>query len=515
VRPRGLALGLAAALASGVTLAVTLALAAAPRAAAPEASHAAAPGAVLLLSADTRGYLAPCGCSENMRGGIARAAQQVLEARKGPLPVLYVDGGDSLFGSARLTPAQVPQEEKKARTLAEAMRHMGLSVRAAGELDDARGAAFRESLKLPELAPGGVRVLPAGARRVGVVRVDSAASLVRASVQARAQGADFVVALFHGPLEAAARAAADPAHRADLVLATHTDDELKGEENRRAAARVPVVQLQSKGRSLLRVDLGYGAKRGPFALLKGQEDVEREVAGLAERMALLDADVNQPGVDPQLKRLKQAKLAELVQRRQQLLTAPLPRAEGQNGFTLRFLPLESSLPGDPDTQALVAAYDREVGELNLAWAREHGQDCPAPAPGKAAFVGNAECRSCHAQAFGVYEPSKHAHAWETLEAAGKQAHLNCVTCHVTGSGEPGGVCRLDKVKGREDVGCESCHGPGSLHVQAPAAANIQGRPGRDVCVSCHNLENSPHFDFATYLPRVLGPGHGQPAAKAP
>ena len=77
------------------------------------------------------------------------------------------------------------------------------------------------------------------------------------------------------------------------------------------------------------------------------------------------------------------------------------------------------------------------------------------------------------------------------------------------------MCRLDKVQGREDVGCESCHGPGSLHAAAPAKANIAGSPGRALCVTCHNLENSPHFDFATYLPRVLGPGHGQPPAARP
>ena len=220
--------GLALGLGLGAMLALGVALAAgAPRPPSPSpAPSAAASGAVLLLSADTRGYLAPCGCSENMRGGIARAAQQVAEARKGALPVLYVDGGDSLFGSAHLTPAQVPQEEKKARTLAEAMRRMGLAARAGGELDDARGSAFRQGLKLPELAPGGVKLLPAGGRQVAFVRADSAAQLERASVQARTQGADFVVALFHGTLEAAARAAAAPAHRADLVLATHTEDEL-------------------------------------------------------------------------------------------------------------------------------------------------------------------------------------------------------------------------------------------------------------------------------------------------
>jgi hypothetical protein len=74
------------------------------------------------------------------------------------------------------------------------------------------------------------------------------------------------------------------------------------------------------------------------------------------------------------------------------------------------------------------------------------------------------------------------------------------------------VCRLDKVAGRENVGCESCHGPGSLHAEDPSSENITARPGQVVCVKCHNPENSPHFDFATYVPKILGPGHGQPPA---
>jgi hypothetical protein len=164
-------------------------------------------------------------------------------------------------------------------------------------------------------------------------------------------------------------------------------------------------------------------------------------------------------------------------------------------------------------QAVVKAYDRDVGQMNLAWAKEHGEDCPAPKKGEAAFVGTASCKECHAEAFPTWEQSKHSHAWATLEEKGKQFHLNCVGCHVTGYEKPGGVCRLDKVAGRESVGCESCHGPGSLHAENPTTKNILAQPGREQCVTCHNPENSPHFDFATYLPRILGPGHGQPTGK--
>jgi len=470
-------------------------------------------GAILLLSADTRGYLGPCGCSENMRGGIDRAAFQVAEARKSSKPVLYIDGGDSLFGETTLSDAMVPQEERKAQALAEAMKRMGLSVRATGELDDARGVPFRQSLGLPELPPGSVKLLQSGSRQVGVVAAQDTQQLVQASAQARKDGADFVVALFHGTVAQAQAAAEQPGLEANLILATHTATEFSGEEHKRVNAAVPVVGLQNKGRELLRVDLSYGPQKGPFSLVKSQDEMDREVAALDQRMATLNKEINLPDVDPQLKKLKQAKLEELIARKQNLLTQPVEAPTGTNAFSLRFLPLESSLPGEPDVKAVVTEYDRAVGKMNLAWAKEHGQDCPAPKKGEAAFVGNTSCQECHAEAFPLWEKSKHSHGWTTLEEKGKQFHLNCVGCHVTGYEKPGGVCRLDKVAGREGVGCESCHGPGSLHAEDPTPKNIVRNPGRELCVTCHNVENSPHFDFATYLPRVLGPGHGQSMGK--
>jgi len=65
------------------------------------------------------------------------------------------DTGDGLFGAQQLPEDAVPQQERKARALADAWKAMGLTLRATGPLDDARGAAFRESLKLPELGAAG------------------------------------------------------------------------------------------------------------------------------------------------------------------------------------------------------------------------------------------------------------------------------------------------------------------------------------------------------------------------
>ena len=480
-----------------------LALAAAPSGGAPERSSA-----VLFVSADVRGYLGPCGCSENMRGGLPRAGYQIKQARAEGAPVLYFDGGDSLFGSARLSAEAIPQESRKAKALAEGMKLMGLNARAVGEKDDARGPAFRKSFGLPELARGEARAFEVQGHRVSVVAAETSAELIAASRRAREAGAQFVLALFHGTFEEAQKASSDPALAADLLVPSHAAQELAGEDNRLVRSRVPVAQIQSKGRSLLRVDLSFGKEPGRLELVATAADVEREVKALEERIALLDKQINAPGLSEEARALRRQKLAELVERREQLASTRPAGFEGRNAFSARFVPLEASLPGDPSAQEIVTAYDREVGKLNLAWAKKHGRDCREPGRNEAAFVGNEACRACHAQAFPVWEKSHHALGYDTLEQRGKQFDLECVGCHVTGFQKPGGVCRLDKVRGREDVGCESCHGPGSIHAGAPSAKNVLLGNAEQTCTGCHDRENSPHFAFREYLPQILGPGHG-------
>jgi hypothetical protein len=469
---------------------------------------ASAPTASLFVSSDMRGYLGPCGCSENMRGGVPRAAFQIAEARKSGRPVLYVDAGDSLFGHKQIPEPARPQEERKARALAEAFKQMQLAARAVGELDDARGAEFRKGLGLPELAEGEFKVLDA---KVGVVAGSTAEALKRASKNARAQGAVFVVGLVHQGVEQAQALATSADLGVDLLVVGHGPTEFSGEDNKLIRGQVPIAQVQSKGRSLLRVDLyGATAARG-FELLKGQGDVERELNALDERIELLRKQVNEPSLSAEMLNLRKAKLEEVIARREALASAP-PQSPpaGKNGFVVRFIPLESNFEGLPEVKAIVTAYDRDVGQLNLAWAKEHGKDCPAPAPAKAGFVGNESCRNCHEEAFAVWDASKHAHGYETLEQQGKNFHLDCVKCHVTGWEQPGGVCRVDKVENRKGVGCESCHGAGSLHAEEPTVENIAKGNQATNCVGCHDPENSPHFELASYLEKILGPGHGRP-----
>ena len=74
----------------------------------------------------------------------------------------------------------------------------------------------------------------------------------------------------------------------------------------------------------------------------------------------------------------------------------------------------------------------------------------------------------------------------------------CVRCHVTGYGEKGGFVSEEKTPKLVNVGCESCHGPGSLHFQLMFANLGEDTMPEDkkirksvTCTGCHN----PHMSF--------------------
>lgn len=479
----------------------------------PEPASGPAHEATLVFTSELKGYLAPCGCSENMRGGIDRAAFQVEQLKKSGRPVLLLDTGDALFGTKTIQDEAVAQQERKARAVAQALTAMGVVGTAPGPLDDARGAAFRQALGLPELPADATKTFEVQGHRVVVARSAKLETLATLAAQARAAKASVIIGLFEGPWDEAVKAGAGEGLELDLLLATRGRDEWSTEENRLAMLKTPVVQVQSKGRSLLRVDL-HLRDATKVQWLKSPSETQRELEALGQRIELLRAQVNDPSAGDELRALKQAKLAEVIARREALAAEQVPVPATGNAAAVRFVPLEASFEKRPEVTAVVTAYDRDVGELNLAWAKEHGAECEAPAPGKPSYTGSGVCIGCHLAAWQVWQGTKHPHGYESLVSQGKQHHLDCVTCHVTGWKERGGVCRIDQVEGKTEVGCEACHGPGSGHVSVPVKATIVRPTTAQACVGCHDRENSPHFDFEKYLPRILGPGHGLPMPDA-
>jgi len=98
---------------------------------------------------------------------------------------------------------------------------------------------------------------------------------------------------------------------------------------------------------------------------------------------------------------------------------------------------------------------------------------PPSIPG-AEFVGSEECRTCHEEIVRNFRTATHAR----LEAKGENA---------------------------KNMGCESCHGPGSLHVKSGGAAHtiVNPRKSPDTCFQCH-LEVRAKFELPHHHPVLEG-----------
>lgn len=152
-----------------------------------------------------------------------------------------------------------------------------------------------------------------------------------------------------------------------------------------------------------------------------------------------------------------------------------------------------------------------------------------PKTAEAQYVGVKRCRLCHLPQFKNWQETRMAKAFDLLKpgvaAEAKRAHkldpgkdytsdANCVTCHVTGYGRPGGFLSLDKTPDLVGVQCEVCHGPGSGYLK-PNLMSLQNKeykrsdliaaglviPSAEACKTCHNDKNPFHkpFDFGSRL----------------
>jgi nitrate/TMAO reductase-like tetraheme cytochrome c subunit len=156
----------------------------------------------------------------------------------------------------------------------------------------------------------------------------------------------------------------------------------------------------------------------------------------------------------------------------------------------------------------------------------------SPLPTNAQHVGSESCRDCHESEYETWAASPHAAAVMTLSEAGESANAECLACHTTGFGRPGGFPRDGVVESHTDlarVGCESCHGPGEEHVQEDAAriGNIVSLGDKcgscvilQICSSCHDEINDPGFEFEvlekieTQRHGTIEPGTGKPKAES-
>ena len=180
------------------------------------------------------------------------------------------------------------------------------------------------------------------------------------------------------------------------------------------------------------------------------------------------------------------------------------------------MPLRRTVPRDPEVAAELRALTREIGKKNLALAQGHAA---ARRPsGPAELRGPGRLSKCHKAAVEFWKKTHHAQAWKTLVDVGKQYNYDCIGCHVTGWSKPGGVDPGQRREARAcDVQCETCHGPGAMHVAEDGhdePSSLTVRPAERLCAdNCHTTEHSDTFSSRPYLRDVTGPGPRRKARK--
>jgi hypothetical protein len=127
-----------------------------------------------------------------------------------------------------------------------------------------------------------------------------------------------------------------------------------------------------------------------------------------------------------------------------------------------------------------------------------------PAWAGPAFVGSKACAECHQEEYDSFlKFSKKPHSFrgvEKMRSDLKPEELKgCYACHTTGFGQPGGFVDAESTPDLAQVGCETCHGPGSAHCADGDAASVTRKPTLESCTRCHNAERTGEFNFKPLL----------------
>lgn len=453
------------------------------------------PDLALVFTGELDGYMEPCGCSglENQKGGLKRRMAMIEGLKKQGWPV-------ALFDVGGLTKRLGPQAEIKFRFVAAGLVQMGYSAIGLGPQElqlNADAVAFALANLDPEKNPfvaanvgiygfdsgmtADYRVIEAGGKRIGVTSVlgakhceeiaksadievkEPGQALVEVSPKLNAENCDLQVLLVHGtPQEARELAVQFPQFQ---YVATAG-----------GAEEPPALPGKIDGSTAMLIDAGH---KGMYAVVVG-----------------------------------------------------LYFNDAQTPMRYQRVPLDVRFSDAPEMQQKMVDYQEELKLLTFAGLGLKGTPHP-----DGEFIGSAACADCHTEATEVFEETPHAHALDTLRNLDPPRHFDpeCVSCHVVGWNPQkyypysSGYFGVEETPQMFHQGCENCHGPGAAHVAAESGdvdateeqidklredmrlrlvdneGNMEGQvlgPVVKNCMECHDLDNSPDFDFQEYWPEV-------------
>jgi Cytochrome c554 and c-prime len=453
------------------------------------------PDVALLFSGELDGYLEPCGCAglENQKGGLRRRFTLVKELRAKGWPVVAMDVGG---------------QEKRFGVQAELK--FDFALRALGRMDYAAVGIGEQDLRM-DLLPIVINLDEANnpfvSANVGIVDFDSGFSKRYKIVEAGGMKIGITSVLGKKSL-------AHFKNSSDLTVL----------EPYQAIPQVLPKLLEAKCDQLVLL---------AYADPDEAEDLARRFPEFNWVVPAHAAD-EPPNTPATIENAPNSHLIEVGHKGMYVVVVGLYK-KGSTPFRYQRVPLDHRFADAPEVDAMHVEYQKRLETLGLDGLglkpTRHGSG------GK--FAGSKVCGDCHTSATEVYIHTPHSHATETLVKLKPPRHFDpeCLSCHATGW-EPqkyfpfaSGFLGLKETPELVGNGCENCHGPAAQHVAAetgqieaneaeleklraalrlkivPNEGNQKGQVfegGKVVkmCMECHDLDNSPDFDFQKYWPKV-------------
>ncbi len=161
---------------------------------------------------------------------------------------------------------------------------------------------------------------------------------------------------------------------------------------------------------------------------------------------------------------------------------------GKDDFKIAYqaIAIKEALPADERLVHLYKAYQKIVKDLGLLAKAGRFE-----LPDGLEYIGSASCKLCHDYEYKAWSQKSHAKAFKTLKDIGSEYDPECVLCHVVGLEYKSGFISEEKTPQLKDVGCETCHGPGSEHLKTMGKAKTVELISD--CTTCHTPERSPNY----------------------
>ncbi len=430
------------------------------------------PDAALVISGQMLGHLEPCGCSEDQKGGLGRRHALVEGLREMGWPVAGVDLGSLINDpNARAGPEQT---KFKLDVALKALRMMDYKAVAMSANDMKIGMADAIGQFVQHESPKFV-----------AANIKPAEGLETAFARA--------VRFELGPVKIGVTAALDE----------------KGLQALNDPGREELLTIEPIDEALPRVLAELETDTDVQVLLvQGESELAPELAGKFPGFEVVVATspyVEPPDTNPKV--LNDGKTWVLTVGRKGMQVGVLGiTLKGEDRFRYKDVTLSKHTVGSTEAMRQLIDVDMQATLRDAAVVEKYPR---RDAPAGAEFVGARVCRQCHPATYAKWEASKHGHAYESLLPRERTFDAECISCHTTGLDFASGFRSIKETPFLKGNQCENCHGPASHHVTEPD--DIDARKAlrlsvktaeRDVCMRCHDEDNSPKFNFATYWGQI-------------